>query len=127
MIVIASSAIEVASSVLPEEITRAPVLLGILVGRQQVEGRHDFTADRGDGTVWDDENEVVAADVPDEAVLAARPLHHVVEKLCQDADYAIPLVVAVPIVEFLKVIEIGVADRERVAEREPSSNFCFNR
>ena len=54
----------------------------------------------------------------DEPVLAAQPLHDVVQDLRENADDAIALVVRVAVVELLEVIEVGVARREAHAGRE---------
>ena len=62
------------------------------------------------------EDEVVAADVPDESLFADHALHHVVQDAGQQIDHPIAVVVAVAIVEFLEVIQVGVAHGEKLAE-----------
>ena len=99
--------------VLAEEVAGAAILLGVLIRDERI--KTDRISAHVSGTVaaGDDEDEVVASDVTDEPAFAADPFHDVVQDLGEDANHAIAVVVAVPIVEFLEVIEVGVADGEQ--------------
>src|SRR5690348_3341509 len=114
-------------SILTEEISRSPVLLGILIRRQQIKSRYDFSAHRRNRVVRNDEDKIIAADVPDESFFATCSLHNVVEQLRQNPDHAVAFVVAVAVVEFLEVVEVGVANREVVAARQTAADFGFDR
>src|SRR5690606_37965258 len=60
------------------------------------------------------EDEIIAADVPDEAVRRVA-LHDVAKHARQDAYDAVALVVTVPVVVLLEVVQVRVADGEQVA------------
>src|SRR5436305_13558922 len=100
------------ATVLTKEISRAPVLLGILVRREQIECRHDLAANRGNRVVRNDENKIIAANVANESFFAACSLDDVVQQFSQDPDHAVAFVVAIAVVEFLEVIKIRVTDGE---------------
>src|SRR4051794_27607235 len=115
------------AAVLAEEISRASILLGVLVRRQQIERCDDLAAYRRDRVVRNDEDKVVAADVPDESVFAAGALHDVVEELGENADHPVAFVVTVAVVEFLEMVQVGVADGEGVAERKTAPDLPLDR
>src|SRR5437868_2430620 len=119
--------IELAPAILAEEVAGAAILLRILVRREQIERGHNLSTNRRDRVVRYYEDKIIAANVPDKSVLAAGSLHHVVQKLGENADHAIPLVVAVAIVEFLEVIEIRVANSEVITDGESTADFGFDR
>src|SRR5438309_267774 len=104
------------SAVLTKEITRPTVLFRVLVWRQQIECSNDLSAHRWNRVVRYDEDKIVATNVPDKSVFATRSLHHVVQQLRQNSNDPVAFVVAVTIVEFLEVIQVGVANGEVVSE-----------
>ena len=115
------------STILPKEITGAAILLGVLVRREEIEGGDDLSANRRNRVVRYDEDKIIAANVPDESVFAARSLDDVVQQLGKDADYAIAFVVAISIVEFLEVVEVGISNGEVVGERQSPANLGLDR
>ena len=72
------------------------------------------------------EDEIITADVPDEPPGAQHPLDHVVENARQHVDDPVAVVVAVPVVEFLEMIEVGVADRELALRLELAPDLPFD-
>src|SRR5690606_28202404 len=89
------------------------VILGVLIRDQLVEHLDDLLAARTHPVERDVEDEVIAADVANEA-LRRVTLHDVAQQSGEHPDDAITLVVAVPVVELLEVVQIGVADREEL-------------
>src|SRR5207247_1623653 len=99
--------------------SRSPVGLGILMRNQSVEYSDDFAANVVYRVVRNDEDKVIAADMPDKSILAANSLDHVVQDHRENPDDAVTLIVAVSIVEFLEVIQVGVTDGERLRRCQP--------
>src|SRR6476620_2729730 len=110
-------------AVLSKEVARPAVLFGILVRRQQIECSDDLAAHRRNRVVRYDEDKVVAANVPDKSIFSAGPLHHVMQQLGQNPDDAVALVVAIPVVEFLEVIQVCIADGEIVSQCQTSADL----
>src|SRR5689334_20524729 len=106
------NAVQLPAPILAKEVAGATILLRGPVRDERVEHADDLRTGLRDERRGDDEDEVVAPDVSDEAVLAADALHDVVENLGEDPDDAIAVVVRVAIVELLEVVEVGVAHRE---------------
>jgi hypothetical protein len=67
------NSIENPAPVLAEEISDTPVSLGILIRYELVERRYDLTADVGDLGRWNNEDKVIAADVPTKPAFPAVP------------------------------------------------------
>ena len=111
---------------MPKKYPGATILLRILIRDQRVEDRDDLGADLGHRGNRDDEDEIVAADVADEALLVTHAFDDVVQNLRENSDDAIALVIRVPIVELLEVIEVGVARRERHVEREAPRDVALD-
>src|SRR5215212_3791389 len=103
---------ELPTSVLPEKVPGAPILIVILERNERIEDLENFAAHWTDVARRDDEDEVVAADVPHEPPRPHQSLHDIVQNPGQDIDDPIAVVVAVAIVELLEVVQIGVADRK---------------
>ena len=114
---------QLATAILPEEISHAAILLGILPRHQFIEDVHDFVADPGHGRQRDGEQEVVATDVAHESLRAAEPLHHIVQNAGEQPDHLIAMMITVAIVEFLEMIQIGVTGRELLARLNPPAQF----
>ena len=105
--------VKLSAAILAEKISGSSIRLRVLKRDQRVEDRHDLGAHLVHVAERNDVDEIVAADVPDETVFATHALHDVVQDLRENPNDAIALVVRVAIVEFLEVIEIGVARREQ--------------
>src|SRR6185437_16324070 len=118
--------VKLSAAILSEKITRAAILIRILVRRERVEDRHDLGAGLRHGGDRDDEDEVVAADVPDESVLVTQAFDDVVEDLREDANDAIALVVGVSVVELFEVIEVGVTGREQTIRLQTPCDLGFD-
>src|SRR5688572_19056478 len=73
------NAIENATPVLAEEISDTPVGLGILKWYELIECRYDLTAHVGYLGRRDDEDKIIAADVPDKSRFSCGTLHDVVK------------------------------------------------
>src|SRR5258705_7199438 len=106
---------KLAASVVAEEIAGTTVLLRILIGNEEIEHVHDLRAGFSHRLRRHDEDEVVATDVSDEALLSTQPLHDVVQDLREYSNDAIAVVVRVPVVELLEVVEVGIAHRKASA------------
>src|ERR1700733_13269999 len=94
-----------------------------MVGDERVKDRDDLAACAGDRGRWHDENKIIASNVPDEPFLAATSFHDIVQDLGENADDAVAIVIAVPVVEFLEVVEIRVAHGERLAGGDASRDL----
>jgi len=119
--------VQLTSTILAEKIARPPVLVIVLQRDQGIEDVEYLAADRTDFLRRNDEDEVVATDVSHESARAEQALDHVVEDPGQEVDDPIAVVVAVAVVEFLEVIEVGVANREIVSEGESPADLRFDR
>ena len=117
---------QLAAPVLAEEVPRPPVLLVVLQRDQRVEHVEDLAADRADLRRRNDEDEVVATDVPDEPARTEQPLHDVVQDPGQQVDDPVAVVVAVAVVELLEVVEVGVADGELLAGLQPAADLALD-
>src|SRR5690606_34621147 len=104
---------DITPPVASEEVTRAAILFRILVRDQLVEDLDDLLAARPHVIERDVEDEVVSADVADEA-LGGMTLHDVAQQPGQHPDDAVALVVAVPVVVLLEMVEVCVADSEQL-------------
>jgi hypothetical protein len=104
---------DVTASIASQEVTGFAIVFRVLVGDEFVKDLEDQLA-RGlhlvEGYV---EDEVITTDVTDEALLG-EPLHDIVQQSGEHADDAVPLVVAVAVVELLEVIQVRVADGEQL-------------
>jgi len=103
---------QLAPAILAEKISRPPILLRVLIRNQHVEHRHDLAAALVHRRCGDDENEIISADVADESILVANAFDDVMENLRENANDAITLVIRIAVVEFLEMIEVGIAGRE---------------
>src|SRR5687767_6456970 len=65
--------------------------------------------------------------MPDKSCLSSRTLHDVVKNHRQNPYHPVALSVAVPIIEFLEMVEIGVADGEEIPDCEESLYLRFDR
>ena len=109
---------QLAAAILAEVVPRRSVLLRVLEWDQLVERSYDFVAGLLQAVQGHHEDEVIAPDVSNEPGLTTAPLHHVVQNLGQDADDAVAVMITVPVVVFLEMIQVGVADGERLGEVE---------
>ena len=114
---------QLATPVFAEEVARPPVLVVVLQRHQGVEHLQNLAAHRADLRRRDDEDEVVAADVPHEAARAHEALDHVVQDAGENVDDPVAVVITVPVVELLEVIEVGVADRKLLVGLEPAADL----
>jgi hypothetical protein len=85
--------------------------------------RKHLSADQADVRGGNDEDEVIASDVAHEAAMTEQSFHHVVQDPRQNVNHPVAVVVAVPVVVFLEMIQIGVADREFLGALEAAPDF----
>src|SRR5436309_8046052 len=121
-----SHAVQLTAPILAEVVPGPAVLLVVLVRNQRVEHLEHLAAHVGDRVEWDDEDEVVPADVPDEPAVAEQSFHDVVEDARQDVDDPIAVVVAVAIVVLLEMIQVGVTYGEQLAVFHASPDLTLD-
>ena len=117
---------QLAAPVLAEVVPRAAILLVVLIRDQRIEHEQDLVAHQRDLRQRDHEDEVVSADVSDESLRPQHPLDHVVQNPRQEIDHPVAVVIAVAIVEFLEVIQVGVADRELLAALHAPADLALD-
>src|SRR5918992_2718190 len=116
-----------AAAILAEEVTRSTILLRVLIWNEQIEDLHNLTANSGNVSGRHDENKIIAADVADESELAGQSPHAVMEDSRQNPNDTNAFTVAVPVVVFLEVVEIGVAYGKSLVRGDASVDFRFDR
>src|SRR3954469_4149992 len=117
---------ELAPAIFPEEIAGPAVLVVVLQRNQSVEHLENLAAYRTDVLCRYDEDESVSPDVPHESSRPQQALYHVVENPGEDVDDAIALIVTVAIVEFLEVIQVGIADGELLIGLQAPADLALN-
>src|SRR5438045_309196 len=83
--------VQLASPIFPEEIPGSTVLVVVLQRNQAIEYLENFSTHLADLACRDDENEVIASDVPDKAAGAKEPLYYVVQNSRKDVNDPIAL------------------------------------
>ena len=119
-------AVQLAAPILTEVIAGPPVLFVVLIRYQRVEHFEHLAARVWNGIEWDDEDEIVSADVPDEPPTAQQSLHDVVQNARHQVDDPIAVVVAVAIVELLEMVEVGIAYGEQLAVLHPPPDLALD-
>src|SRR3990172_4428462 len=109
--------------VLPKEVPGPAILAVVLQGHQRVEDREDLTADFLYVVDTNHEDEVIAPNVPHESGPGAQSLDHVPQHLGENIDDPVAVVVAVPVIELLEMIDVGVAHRKDLACLETAAQL----
>src|SRR5207237_3526420 len=108
--------VQLSPPILAEIIARPAVLLVVLIRDQRVEHIENLRADDADAVDGKNKNKIIPTDMPNKAVLPDHPTHHIMKNAREEIDHPIAVVVAVTVVVFLEVIEVGVTDGEEFAE-----------
>src|SRR5688500_1857741 len=119
-------AMQLPATILPKIVSCAPILLRILKGDERIEDRHDLLTGLRDGRRRNNKDEVVTTDMPNEPGFAADALHDVVEDLRQYTNDTVAIKIAIPVVVFLEMIEVGVANGKGIRGRQATRDLRFD-
>src|SRR5688572_22411288 len=103
----------VATPIAPEKVPGPTIVFRVLVWDQLVEDLDDLFTAHPHLIQCDREYEVISADMTNEALIRVA-LHQVPQNPREQFDHPVAFVVAVSIVEFLEVIQVGVTDRKQL-------------